>query len=128
MRSVEDKKVTLTHKELLGTWRENAELFNVGETVTGTVRSVESYGIFVELTPNLAGLAEYVPGVCEGQTASVFIKSINPEKMKIKLIIIDSQNCAPQRSAVRYFISEGHINFWQYSPDGADRNISTSFT
>ena len=46
--------------------------------------------MFVELTPNLAGLAEYVDGVQAGQRASVYIKSILPERMKIKLIIVDA--------------------------------------
>jgi len=52
-------RVYVSMRELLGTWSENAALFKEGETVRGIVRSVESYGIFVELTPNLAGLAEY---------------------------------------------------------------------
>ena len=30
--------------------------FTVGDTVIGTVRSIQDYGIFVELTPNLSGL------------------------------------------------------------------------
>ena len=42
-------------KELLGTWLENAAAFAAGETVVGLVRSVEPYGVFVELAPNLAG-------------------------------------------------------------------------
>ncbi|MFQ9126477.1 MAG: hypothetical protein ACLR4Z_06430 [Butyricicoccaceae bacterium] len=29
-----------------------------GETVRGVVRSVEPYGVFIELAPNLSGLAE----------------------------------------------------------------------
>ena len=53
-----DGKICLTHKELLGTWQQNADLFSAGETVAGTVRSIEEYGIFIELMPNLAGLAE----------------------------------------------------------------------
>ncbi|MBQ5995665.1 MAG: 30S ribosomal protein S1 [Clostridia bacterium] len=120
-------RVTLTHRELLGTWQENADRFNVGETVTGIVRSVESYGIFVELAPNLAGLAEYVPSVSAGQTASVFIKSINPERMKFKLIIIDAQSLPSHRVPCRYFLTEGHIDRWEYSPPSADRKISTNF-
>ena len=64
--------------------------FSAGETVAGIVRSVEPYGIFVELTPNLAGLAEVKEGVIPGQQASVYIKSILPARMKIKLIIIDT--------------------------------------
>jgi len=51
--------------------------------VAGIVRSVESYGIFVELTPNLAGLAELKENVHAGQQASVFIKSILPNRMKV---------------------------------------------
>ena len=57
VRMKDENRITLSHRELLGTWTENAERFRVGETVAGIVRSVESYGIFVELTPNLAGLA-----------------------------------------------------------------------
>lgn len=37
--------ICLTHKELLGTWQQNAERFAVGETVPGIVRSIEDYGI-----------------------------------------------------------------------------------
>ena len=38
--------ITLTHKELLGTWEENIAMFQTGETVAGIIRSVEPYGIF----------------------------------------------------------------------------------
>lgn len=124
----ENGRITLTHKELLGTWKENASNFSVGETVTGIIRSVESYGIFVELTPNLAGLAEYVPLAAEGQTASVFIKSINPEKMKVKLIIIETQSIPQKRPPLYYFIKDGHIDLWRYSPEESGRIIQTDFT
>ena len=69
-------RIFISHKELLGTWEENACEFAAGQTVTGVVRSVEDYGIFVEITPNLAGLAEPRENVRVGQQASVFIKSI----------------------------------------------------
>lgn len=123
----ESGRILLSHKELLGTWEENASLFSVGETVTGTVRSAESYGIFVELTPNLAGLAEYTPSAVSGQSASVYIKSINPEKMKIKLIIVDTDTSPAPKRPIRYFIGSGHIDRWQYSPDCADRLIKSEF-
>ena len=55
--------VLLSHRELLGTWAENAARFAPGETVTGVVRGIQDYGIFVELAPNLTGLAECCPGV-----------------------------------------------------------------
>lgn len=41
VRSCENGRITLSHKELLGTWEENAAAFAPGETVAGTVRSVE---------------------------------------------------------------------------------------
>lgn len=91
VRSRDEKnRITLTHRELLGTWEENAAAFCAGDTVPGIVRSVEDYGIFIELTPNLAGLAEPRPGVYPGQRATVTIKSLNPARMKVKLILIDS--------------------------------------
>ena len=52
VKSIENGRITLSHKELLGTWEENVALFSAGETVAGIVRSVEPYGIFVELSPN----------------------------------------------------------------------------
>ena len=39
-------QITLTGRELLGTWEENAGNFRQGQAVTGTVRSVMPYGIF----------------------------------------------------------------------------------
>ena len=87
MRSVdvENRRITLTHRELLGTWEENAALFAAGETVRGIVRSVEPYGVFIELAPNLSGLAENREGLTPGTPVSVYIKSILPQRMKIKL-------------------------------------------
>ena len=123
----ESGRVILTHKELLGTWEENAAYFNVGETVSGIIRSIENYGIFVELTPNLSGLAEYTDEVVNGQQASVFIKSIIPEKMKFKLIIVDAFNAEYPRIKPHYFIKDGHIDTFRYSPEFCYKNISTTF-
>ncbi len=124
-----DGRITLTHKELLGTWEENVKNFKAGETVTGIIRSVEPYGIFIELAANLAGLAEYVGNVSAGRSASVFIKSINPEKMKIKLIIVDADGgCVCGKTEEKYFITDGHIDFWQYSPECSQKKIFTDFS
>ena len=121
-----DGKITLSHKELLGTWQENADLFSQGQTVSGIVRSIEDYGIFIELTSNLAGLAEPKANVSIGQQASVYIKSIIPEKMKVKLIVIESfepkiRNCS------KYFITGSHIDKWEYSPKNSMKKIVTEF-
>ena len=47
----------------------------------------ESYGVFIELAPNLAGLAEPDDTLAPGQLVSVYIKSICPQRMKVKLAV-----------------------------------------
>lgn len=81
-------KIVLTHKELLGTWEENVAKFQEGTEVKGIAREREKNGIFVELTPNLVGLAEHRPGIEYGQEVTVYIKKIVPDKKKIKLVIV----------------------------------------
>lgn len=127
VKSVDGNKVYLSHKELLGTWEENASKFQAGETVSGVVRSVESYGIFVELAPNLAGLAEPFPNAKVGQSASVYIKAIIPDKMKVKLIIVDvfDENITPE--PVEYYITEGKIDRWEYSTESSKKEIISIF-
>ena len=120
-------RICLSHKELLGTWEENAAYFSAGETVGGIIRSVEDYGVFVELAPNLAGLAESCSRLKPGQQASVYIKSLIPEKMKIKLIIVDSFDGEAEPKEPEYFITKGHIDFWQYSPENCSKKVSTVF-
>lgn len=122
-----NRRITLSHKELLGTWEENAAVYSPGDTVAGIVRSVENYGIFVELTPNLAGLAERKEGVFPGQQASVYIKSILPEKMKVKLVIVDSFDADFAPPPLRYFIRSGNQRSWVYSPDVCGRVIESVF-
>ncbi|MBQ2866643.1 MAG: 30S ribosomal protein S1 [Clostridia bacterium] len=123
-------RVSLSHKELLGTWEQCAGLLHPGETVSGVVRGVEDYGIFVELLPNISGLAERKEGVKIGDSVSVYIKSITPEKMKIKLIIIDSEDKC-ERRLIRprdYYITEGVLSMWRYSPvECEDKIIQTVF-
>ncbi len=125
----ESGRIFVTHKELLGTWEQNAALFEVGQTVAGVVRSIEEYGIFVELTPNLAGLAEYRADMKVGQTAAVYIKNIIPERMKLKLVLIDSYpgEIGVQRSVQGYDGDTQHIEKWCYSPSVCPRVIETVF-
>ncbi len=84
------KRITLSYKELLGSWEENAKNFKEGVTVKGIVRETEkcNNGIFIELAPNLVGMAEYKEGMEYGKQVSVYIKRIIPEKHKVKLIIV----------------------------------------
>ena len=128
VKSVDDNgRIILTQKELLGTWEQEAAKFKPGDTVAGTVRLVEEYGVFVELTPNLAGLAEPISDVHVGDTVSVFIKSIIPEKMKIKLLIVDHSNPDSKLfMKLHYRIPKsGFVRYWVYSPEGAYKLIDS---
>lgn len=129
VKGINGSRIWLTHKELLGTWEENAANFCCGETVSGIIRSVEDYGVFVELAPNLAGLAELRDGVRAGQHASVYIKALIPEKMKVKLIIVDVFDSDAPPSPPEYFIPEDvrRIDSWRYTSPLSDRVIETTF-
>lgn len=126
----EENRICVSTKEFFGTWEENVSRFEVGQTVSGIIRSIEDYGIFVELSPNLAGLAELKDGVQIGKCCAVYIKSIIPEKMKIKLVIIDVSDAQPQKiDSNDYFIStdKEHIDYWKYSPSMCEKVIETIF-
>lgn len=124
----EHSRIYVSHKELLGTWEENVSRFEIGQTVAGTVRSIEPYGIFVELAPNLAGLAEYRESVSVGQRAAVYIKNIIPEKMKVKLVLVDAYATGqPMDYKFDYFDVGNHIDSWVYSPAECERRVMTVF-
>lgn len=86
----ENERIFLTYKELLGTWEENVKGFEEGTIVTGIAKEIEKNknGIFVELKPNLVGMAEYKEGIEYGENVSVYIKKIIPERKKIKLLFV----------------------------------------
>ena len=131
----ETERIYVTLRELLGTWEENAAPFEAGQTVTGIVRSVESYGVFVELTPNLAGRAEVSEERAEdlrahiGERVAVYVKSVLPERMKIKLVMIDLCGKADV-TPCRYFVDTDavrHMERWRYSPEESRRIVETEF-
>ena len=130
-------RIFVSCRELLGTWEENAAKFEVGQTVAGIIRSVEPYGVFVELAPNLAGLAEprgegfsLSPQDMIGQFAAVYIKNIIPERMKIKLVLVDAYHGEARRMPLTYFIdgkTTSHLDYWRYSPECSPKIIETVF-
>ena len=85
-----NSRVILSYKEMFGTWEENVNNISEGMILKGTAREVEKFnnGIFIELKPNLIGLAEYKPNIEYGQNVQVYVRKIIPEKKKIKLKII----------------------------------------
>ena len=120
-------RIVLTLRELLGTWSENAACFAPGETVVGIVRSVEDYGVFIEIAPNLAGLAEADRSLHPGQAVSVYIKNILPDKMKIKLVVVNRELNSTLRFEPRYFITKGRLEHWVYSTPQCRKHIETRF-
>ena len=130
-------RIAVTLRELLGTWEENAAAFAPGQTVTGIVRSVENYGAFIELAPNLAGLSEIRTAeqadtmrALIGHAVAVYIKSITPERMKVKLVVVDIAPCRmPPKAPVLFVDPEAtpHMDQWVYSPDICRRRIETVF-
>lgn len=81
-------KIDLSYKENLGTFESNVSKLKEGDIVEGIIRNRMKTGIFVELKPNLVGIAEHLNGVEYGQKVLVSIKRINLEKKKIKVVII----------------------------------------
>lgn len=86
----ENNKFVLSYKELLGDWDENIKEYSEKTVVEGIVKECDKFknGIFIELKPNLVGLAEYKEGVQYGQKVNVYIKKIIKERKKIKLLIV----------------------------------------
>ena len=108
----------------------------MGQTVFGILRSVESYGAFVELAPNLAGLAELRSFSREelsaniGEGVSVYIKSISPERMKVKLVLIDFCPGLRPSKEKTFFVDPGtttHLSHWLYSPLESKKLVETFF-
>ncbi len=112
-------RITLTMRELLGTWEENAARFCAGQTVTGVVRAVQPFGVFIELAPNLCGLAEPDARLDVGDACAVYIKSIQPDRQKIKLAVVhvlDQLELPPQR--LPFIRTGGRLDSWAYRPAG----------
>lgn len=83
------QRVTVTHKELLGTFDDNATLFKQGDRVWGVVYDVKDWGTFVQLTPNTLGLTlSSDTSVEKGQPVLVEIYGIKPTHNKIQIQIL----------------------------------------
>lgn len=81
-------RIELSYKDNLGSFEDNIKKFKEGDIVEGIVRTTQKVGIFVELAPNVVGVAEHVSGIEYGQKVLVSIRKINLEKKRVKLIII----------------------------------------
>lgn len=128
-------KITLSHKELLGNWEQEAAKLTEGDIVAGMVLSVEDYGIFVRLSQNLSGLAEPTEiNIKENDMVYVQVLNIKPESMKVRLNITEriefdteEDELEARKLKFDYVIDSGHIDNWLYSTETAKRRIETQF-
>lgn len=86
----EKKQIVLSYKELLGTWEDNVKDISEKMVIDGIIKESDKYknGIFVELKPNLVGMAEYQEGYQYGDKVKVYVKKIINDRKKIKLVIV----------------------------------------
>ncbi|MBN2267106.1 MAG: 30S ribosomal protein S1 [Candidatus Babeliaceae bacterium] len=94
----ENRRMSLSIKQLKeNPWDAVVNTFEVGQVVSGTVRNITDFGIFVQLAPGLDGLVhisdlswtEHVKHPADlykrGDTVKAVITEINKEKRKISL-------------------------------------------
>lgn len=118
----------VSHKELLGTWEENVKDFTEGEVLLGIIRDIKPYGAFIEISPNLTGLADISEDSSYkvGESVTVLFKSYNLEKQKVKLHIIKS-SATDYKPKYNYKVSDGRLEEWVYTPVGSKKEIKTVF-
>ena len=75
----------------------------------------------------MAGLAEPDTALRPGQTVSVYIKSILPDKMKIKLVVVNKNLNQKMRFEPHYFVTRGRLDRWIYSTPQSRKQIETVF-
>jgi small subunit ribosomal protein S1 len=108
------RQVALSLKALAADpWSTVRERFPVGKTVHGIVRKVEAFGAFVEITPGLDGLVHVSKLVLDrrvsharqvvsvGQEVDVTILSVDLEKRRIGLSMIEQTRAAREAATVR---------------------------
>lgn len=129
-----NKGLIMSQKELLGTFEENVEYygFQNGDTIIGKIHKISRHGIYVTLGQNLIGLAEcsdieVIEGASVGDSVTVHIKSIIPQKVKVKLRILGKSDTEMKKQEPHYFIRSGSIKVWRYSPENALKTVEIRF-
>lgn len=82
-------KLALSNKAMQDKWEESVNSLCENAIVEGIARNKYKNGIFIELKPNVVGLADYNGKVSYGDKVNVTIKKIIPETKKIKLEFLD---------------------------------------
>jgi small subunit ribosomal protein S1 len=94
----ERRRISLGLKQCAANpWREFAENFNRGDKVSGQIKSITDFGIFIGLSGNIDGLVhlsdiswdvrgeEAVRNFQKGQTVEAVVLAIDPERERISL-------------------------------------------
>ena len=90
-----------------GPWETTGDQFNVGDIVTGTVRRIVSFGVFVEIAPGVEGLVHIsqlahrhvaTPHevVKEGQEVQAKVLDFNPAEKRVSLSIKETEEAPEQ--------------------------------
>ncbi|WP_308639121.1 30S ribosomal protein S1 [Paenibacillus silvisoli] len=90
-----------------GPWEQSTGQFNIGDIVTGTVRRIVSFGVFVEIAPGVEGLVHIsqlahrhvaTPNevVKEGQEVKAKILDFNPAEKRVSLSIKETEEAPEQ--------------------------------
>lgn len=88
---IEGSKIFLSMKKLVrDPWENVSERYKVGDTVEGTVLKVNPFGFFVELDPEIHGLA-HVSELSEKPVTDVTQIGKEGERMKFKIVSIEPQ-------------------------------------
>lgn len=129
VKQISDSNIYVSHKELLGTWEENASQLSIGETIKGQVIQSNEKGIFVRVKDNLYGLADANEKVQVGSIVEVRVINVVPNKMKLKLELVQELLEEYEREPIKYMVKPGlnRIEYWRYSPESCDRVIETVF-
>lgn len=134
-----DGRIILSHRELLGTFKENVEASGIkeGDSVVGQVRKVDltkKRCIYVNLFQNLQGFLDVTPETSKlqaGDYIAVNVKTLNVDTAACKLRIISDapvdgsgKRCKYKKGEVEYLIPEGtdYMESWSYYK-GSDKNI-----
>jgi len=90
-----------------GPWETTGDKFNVGDIVTGTVRRIVNFGVFVEIAPGVEGLVHIsqlahrhvtTPHevVKEGQEVKAKVLDFNPAEKRVSLSIKETEEAPEQ--------------------------------
>ena len=78
---------------------------------------------------NLSGLADAREGLAPGERVSVYVKSIRPERMKVKLQLIEKLPPDAALPPFKYPVTDGRLDRWVYSPPNYEKApVETVFT